>query len=89
MPGSVDQHQNPNRIACYLIDDAVALVRRKLARAGHLAFMPQPRKFGQSRHGIAEQAVHAKRSIAIAGFEIIPDRRPILFGFRRPQDLHA
>lgn len=89
MSGSVDQHQNPDRVVRDLITEAVAPVRRKLARAGHLAFMPQPRKFGQSRHGFAKQPVHAKRSIAITGFEIIPDRRPILFGFGRPQDLHA
>lgn len=89
MPGSVDQHENPDGITCDLIDEAVASVRRKLARAGHLSFMPEPRKLRQSCHGFAKQPVHAKRSVVITSFKIIPDRRPILFGFRRPQDLHA
>ena len=84
MSGSVDQHENPDRIACDLIDEAVASVRCKLARAGHLAFVSKSRKFGQSCHSFAKQAVHSKRSFGIAGFKVVPDRRAVLLGFRRP-----
>ncbi len=84
MSGGVDQNENPDRIACDLRDEAIASVRRKLARSGHLALVSEHWKLGQSRHCLAKQAVHSERSVGIAGFKLVPDRRTVLLGFRRP-----
>ena len=85
----MDQDQNPHRIFGNLINKAIAFVRSQFPGARHLTLMPQHRKVGEVRHGIAEQLVHPGRRDRIVGGDIVPDISTVMLGFRRPDNPHA
>jgi len=85
----MDQDQNPQRVARYLIDKTIAAVRGQFARSGDLAHMAEHRKVGKLGNGIAEQLIDAQRRGRVPIREIFPDCGAILLSFRRLDDLHA
>jgi hypothetical protein len=89
LPGCMDQDQNPYRIFNDLIDEAIAAMWGQFAGACNLPHVAKQGKVGELGDGIAEQLVHSHGSGRVAGFEIVPDRRAVLLGFRRPEDFHA
>lgn len=80
--------ENPDGVSVYLINQSVTAVRRKFARSGHFAFVPQHREIGKSGNGLAEQVINSDGGGAIALQEIVPNIGAVLARLRRSENFH-
>lgn len=85
----VGEREDPYRVACDLVDQAIAFMGDELAGSRNRSRSAAHWKFAQVLGRAAEELVHPRGRLRTFSGDVIPNVEAVLMCFWRPNDLHA